>query len=747
MEKLAVYEQGMTREQKLSAVNDHKDQILKFMFKEQMPNAEMSKDFPRAEMTDFQLDPKNNGSFLAKMELFKDDLGNDDSIQYFDISVDEENELVFSLQNVYLSPEQIAMKERESFGEYVEPVESDNFAQYDLSEILEAELTKSEPSIDEMSNAYAEALILQERYGFQSDTVEWNNPKLIKVLHETDPALVDYFNSLDELNTQYDQMIQEVGTWKEQPESLTKDDIKKKEQFSRFINQLELFQNGPMTELDSDLLKASYTKETEYHVVFGVDFDNKNYGQRTGLESANHQIYDAVYKGGEIVSLHPENEALMEHLQTDKEHPYNIITENDKSYLLSFSNEFVKNIEEYHAIIDDLKSVRSDPASGFEQVLNDAMHKETPVERLESLRNMIQEISKSTDKFARMDQILLDVHPVMKEIVENNDFREEVQSDMERLYRKFNNPELFTQGKFSELRVLREVATQLTSLEMQNVRYQGLEGQLFKNPEQAVIFSRFDEMKPFKLSVSAEPTNYQGASNFFETLNKEAINDPKEIVQHYAKIVDSISHYEEISNYTKVDMVRLSDYAEQALQETSKVLEVSFEKDYPASPEIDLTLKSEIDFNEKYEGQFKIEEAYEKIEPILAIAKLPKDQDLSILNIASSDKLNWEEKEFWNKKAIEMIQNHAGRPFQVSPEKTEQGIFKIDYSNVKQSLEQLKDSHFRNNSFGQPRIENQMLAYINKLEKEQGPLKEVEQKQEQKQEAKQEKKQLVEMER
>lgn len=497
-------------------------------------------------------------------------------------------------------------------------------------------------------------------------------------------------------------------------ESSKEIDSKNKERFFRLLTQLELFQEGPLSRQENDLLKATYSNEESYNIVFGLD-------------DGSDQVYEVLYQGGEVKSLHPKNNELFEHLQTFHSHPDNIITDSNKSYLLSVSNGITRKIEEFEARKSDVLNTKPNSVRDFEKQLNQIFNEEEPVNRLKALNSFNSTLTERIEKYNKMEKILRDVHPRVKQVLEGKTYLPENDEAMKSLYQKFKNPEMFQSGAFKDLKTLKDVTTKIENLELQTVRKEGLEGELFKNPEQAIVMSRFDMTKPFQFDISSQESSYDGAANYFQKLVREQISEPKKIVEHYLTIRDSIQQASSVT-YSNVDAIKLSEYAKRSLNEAIQVVEKAFEKEHPSYSELNLKVQNEVKYGERYEGEWIISETEKLAEPLKAISSLKSDEPISVLNLSSASNMSKEQNSYWKQKAEELIQFHVGRPI-YSKDSDTPGI--PDYSNAKKSLESIIDAERRNSPHLHPKLELKMMEYIEnqetKQEKaEQKPLVEIE---------------------
>lgn len=501
------------------------------------------------------------------------------------------------------------------------------------------------------------AVNFQRERGLVSDEAQWENMNFLEDLTMEERS---YYKSLQSLHEKSQRELDDSWVWSGEK---TSDQlvIEKEKQFKSFINQLELLQTSPLSRRDSDILKATYSPEKEYNVVFGIHFSNKTSDLPEELLSANNMIFGAVYKGGDIVSLQPEHEALFKHLQTQKGHPENILTQLDKSQLLSISNEVTRELDEYKFLNRELFFTRKGEVRQFDHELTLSIQVKDPVERLNRLQELCEKTNKAFQKMERLSEISQKVQPIVEKIIATEEYRSNLDYQMEQLAEELKTPKAYRMGHVRQLELLKDVVEKITSIDFQEIRKHGLENDLYSNPEQGVIVSSFHVEKPFSFQQSADRGEYRGASNFFKQLQSEQVSDPKEIVGHYLKIQESIYQFTDTFRRSDVDLIELSEYARTSFREAVNVVERELKKSNGAFSTLNLHLKETVSHEqpEQYEGMWVIEEIKEKSQLLSAVNKLERDQPITIQALANLKGLDKEQSAYWTQKGVEMTQTQT----------------------------------------------------------------------------------------
>lgn len=471
-------------------------------------------------------------------------------------------------------------------------------------------------------------------------------------------------------------------------------DIKKakQERFLRLLAQVEIHQEGPYSSNDVDILRATYKEDMRYNIVFGLDSPD--------------QVYNAVYQGGDLIRLQPQNEDLFYELSRDYSYPSNTIINKDKSYILSVSNDFTKKIEEFKSIKSELAATKNNFVQTFENNLNEILKKDNPVDRLHGINDLRKDLNFTGTQHQKLKELLNEIRPTFNEIIDNKTYRPEFESEMQRAYKPFKNPNLLEKDSVNAYRSLDVLTSNIANLEMQTIRQEGLEGTLFKLPEQAVIFSRFDVQKPFHTSVNNSLYEYSGPSKYLEKLIQHQITEPTKIVEHYLSIHDSIENSSE-QVYSNIDKSVLSKYAIQAVKEANKTIESEMSKVHPEY--------SKVPFQniESHEASEIIEETKKQADMFRAVPKIEKGEPISIFSIVNTPNLNNEQEEYWNHQAEELIKNQTGISLS-SNLKSE--LKQANFKKVINSIEKTIDAEIRNHPLKQPKLEMQMLEYVKSLE-------------------------------
>lgn len=471
-------------------------------------------------------------------------------------------------------------------------------------------------------------------------------------------------------------------------------DIKKakQERFLRLLAQVEIHQEGPYSSNDVDILRATYKEDMRYNIVFGLDSPD--------------QVYNAVYQGGDLIRLQPQNEDLFSELNRDYSYPSNTIINKDKSYILSISNDFTKKIEEFKSIKSELAATKNNFVQTFENNLNEILKKDNPVDRLHGINDLRKDLNSTGTQHQKLKELLNEIRPTFNEIIDNKTYRPEFESEMQRAYKPFKNPYLLEKDSVNAYRSLDVLTSNIANLEMQTIRQEGLEGSLFKLPEQAVIFSRFDVQKPFHTSVNNSLNEYSGPSKYLEKLIQHQITEPTKIVEHYLSIHDSIQSSSE-QVYSNLNESVLTKYAIQAVKEANRTIESEMNKIHPAYSNIKFEINGNPEPHEIFEATKKHAEMYK------AVTKVEKEEPISIFSIVKAPNLTNEQKQYWTQHAEELVKTQTGISLEPNlKSELKQSNFKEAINNIEKTI----DAERQKQPHKYPKLEMQMLEYVKSLE-------------------------------
>lgn len=561
---------------------------------------------------------------------------------------------------------------------------------YSMSESEDNSHFPDSPSFEDMLNAYDSAVKFQNERGISSKEPEWNNQEFLQQLKKSEPDSYEYFKKLEELDRAYVQTVDDVSKWSQDMSQNTQ-----KEKFFKLLDDIDLHQLEPRRELDMEILKETFTNDRENHVIFQLDFNDDEYGERTGLGDARNIIFDAVYKNGTIHTLTPEHDKLFNHLKDNERYPDNILTQSDKSWIMSISNEVITDISEYRQLVSELSKDGTNELRSHEVELSEAIQKRDPVERLKALQSLGASVEKTFEKINRMAELIRVLKPTLEPLQETFKSKDTISQDFQNIYSELRYPELLKNGKIASFQTMRDVVKRIPSIDFQEIRKDGYASldRLYKNSEQATLVKIFDDSKPFKFDVTSTESNYKGTMSFIKELQSNVIQEPKAIVAHYLSIQESIQTYNEVNRYSTVDMLELTEYSREALKEAVKVIHDELAKDYPSYSKIT---------SKPFESEIELAEL------LKPIPKLPLDKEISILNIANSEKLTDKQKDFWNQNARAMIEDYTEREIKVDNlSKVILGVNEAkDY--LQKSIESIQKYG------GDLRIEEKMLEQLNK---------------------------------
>jgi len=340
----------------------------------------------------------------------------------------------------------------------------------------------------------------------------------------------------------------------------------KEERFKQFLNQMSVFQEGAYTDADIEVLKATYDDEQVYEVVF--------------QSKSDEQLYKASYCSGHFIKLQPENEKIENSLNTFNHHPQNILTDIDKTHIFSITNDVTRQMEQFKSMLQDAGETKLSNENAFDNKFNAAIEQENPVNKINALMDVKQNIREALSISKQLDQLHETVYPYVEKVL-NSSLREGTENAVSVELKPFTVYEKGKETFNDHIKKIDRLSSDVINLELQNVRAKGIEkmlgDSLFKNTDQIIMMANFDKEKPFNNAVSDNLKKFNGINNYMGELVENQIKEPQKIIQHYVKISNSCLDYLQM-NYTDVNKSKVFEYAKDSLDKAKAVLDKELSK-------------------------------------------------------------------------------------------------------------------------------------------------------------------------
>lgn len=427
-------------------------------------------------------------------------------------------------------------------------------------------------------------------------------------------------------------------------ENLTVEQQNRRDSFYRLINRIEIFQ-GAISPEESDFLKATYNPDEQYRITFTTNDDSR--------------MYEATYKGGELVRLIPENEDLFHGLQTGLKDD---LAEKEKTTILNISNPTVE-IEESisQKIIQPTPYSVSDLSSNE---LNKILSNDNLVEIQKSLNEFNKKVDVLLEQEKSLYESLEDYSNRTEQLEEHPQLRDEYKEEVLLKVDEFNHMLENSIDRLNGLEQLQSVTQVISNINYQTLREENMLESLYYDEENFVdvtgpvksINSLNPEM-PFQRGFEQrfEEEQLQGSSFALSLAMNHQITNPKEQVKlhlmNYRNIQDFINQpYQPLD---KEQLENLRQFSYQSMERAVNVVNKEFAKNHEQSPLVNRTIV--LDSKATIEKQQSFDKLYNELRPVAML----QEKQINVFNIAElSSGYNSQVSDHWHKETLKVVDNY-----------------------------------------------------------------------------------------
>jgi hypothetical protein len=421
--------------------------------------------------------------------------------------------------------------------------------------------------------------------------------------------------------------------------SLTEEQVKKRDSFFRVLNQVEVFQNGVEPETN-DILKASYTPESEYKITF--------------KENDNDRIYQLTYEGGEIKGLVPENEAVMDKL-TNSPSDY-FLTDNTKTSILNVSNTFLLEQESITQKINTREQMKNDYFE-VEKAVKEIVHSTDTLE----VYNRSKEVTNKLKLLIERDNELVEdlyVHESRTSALDSSFLRDENKDEiLLELHELHNKVEPIGFG-LNELEQTQQWLEVASNSAFNELRETNRLNEVFKGKEEIVqVLENTNSDAPFIRGFEERIETAvldKGKSYVTDLTVNYQVTEPHDKIRHH------------LMNYYSNQDFANRPYSYFNLEEQNKV----YQKSYDALDKAISIFNENMAKNEHSNYQINQEDyikvyggnkeaAYQEMKSLVYPAMLIKD-DLNVFKMGdASTSHTIQQRDYWDKTALVAIERYV----------------------------------------------------------------------------------------
>ncbi|MCM3405522.1 hypothetical protein [Cytobacillus oceanisediminis] len=431
--------------------------------------------------------------------------------------------------------------------------------------------------------------------------------------------------------------------------NLTLEQQKRRDKFYRLINRIEVFQEEGISPEESDFLKATYHFDEPYKIIFRTNDDSR--------------MYEATYKGGDLVRLIPSNEQLFEGLQ---EGYLDDLADREKTTIIKVSNPTVE-IEE--SIIQKINQPAPYSISSLSSVeLNEILLKNDPVEIHKSLNVFNKKVEVLLEMENSLYHSLEEYSQKTKELESHPQLREEYKEEVLLKVDEFNHWLENTVDRLNTLENLKSLTQVVSNINYQTIRESNRLSELYFDKDN---FNELNDSIKLMNELNPEYPLQRGFEQRFEeeqqahgpafalslAMNHQ-ITDPKEQVKLHLLNYKGIQEYinQPYLNIDKHEINTLRNLSYQSLDRAVKVVNKEFELNHEANVSVNnslVILSSEENQDLK---QKSYDALYEQLKPI----PMMQAEKINIFNIAEAS-LNHNSKvtDYWHQETLKMVDNYV----------------------------------------------------------------------------------------
>lgn len=402
-------------------------------------------------------------------------------------------------------------------------------------------------------------------------------------------------------------------------QGLTLEQQKRRDSFYRLINRIELFQDEGISPEESDFLKATYHPDEPYKIIFRTNDDSR--------------MYEATYKGGDLVRLIPSNEQLFEGLQ---EGYLDDLADREKTTIIKISNPTVE-IEE--SIIQKINQPHPYSLSTLSSVeLNDVLIKKDPIEIHKSLNVFSKKVEVLLELENSLYQSLEGYSQKTKELESHPKLREEYKEEVLLKVDEFNYWLENTVERLNTLENLQSLTQVISNINYQTIRESNKLSDLYLDTEN---FNELNESIQLVNELNPDYPLQRGFEQRFEEEHQSQgptfalslamnhqITDPKEQLKLHLLNYRGIQEYinQPYNVLDKYEIYTLKELSYQSLDRAVKVVNREFQLNQESEVSLDGNLV--IGSNEKNKAlkQKSYDALYEQLKEQLKPIQIKQDE-------------------------------------------------------------------------------------------------------------------------
>ncbi|QII26966.1 hypothetical protein G3M81_23030 [Bacillus paralicheniformis] len=419
-------------------------------------------------------------------------------------------------------------------------------------------------------------------------------------------------------------------------QDLTKEQQDKRDRFYRVLDRIQLSHENALPPEDNDLLKATFTPEQNYSITF--------------IHKEDKRTYQAIYKGGDLERLVPENENLVEDLQTS--------LGLDKTIILDVSNSI---IELEQSINQQLSQPNVNKSEGLVQELSKVIPSQNSIvnnqNKLNDFNKRIDESIRDQKELVQTFEEYLDRTEAVKE---HPEVRDQYKQDLLLKMDQINDQYEKSVEHLNELEKLKSLTNVLSNINYQSVREQGKLSELYsENQRTAGMLIALDPKIPFQRGFEQrieEVFSKQGSSFALGLAMDHQVADPKEQVKLHLLNYNNIQEFVN-QPYQPLDqkmVERLREYSYESMEKAVNIVNEELSKNHTQDIRINRTVV--VAPEAKEEKQRAYDQLYENLRPVAML----QDKEINLMNIHEiSSGYGSRVSNHWHKEIINSVENYV----------------------------------------------------------------------------------------
>lgn len=421
---------------------------------------------------------------------------------------------------------------------------------------------------------------------------------------------------------------------------LTAEQEKKRDSFFRMLNRIELNQKAIDPD-ENDLMKATYRIDEPYSIVFTNRKDTR--------------MYEATYKGGELIKLIPRNEELFQDINEGYK---DNLAEPDLTNIISISNP-VKNLEQ--SIVQ--QAFQPIPYS-IAELKNDLKFSSDSLSDFKAIEKLQHRLDESIQREESLYQTLDEYIERTNDIENNPVVREMNQEDILLKIDEYKHMQEGVISRLNELERLHETTNVLSSIKFNELRQEDRLNELYPDNPLVHSLQMMDKEIPFIKGFEQafkEESKTKGLNHTLGLAMNHQISEPNEQVKMHLTNYKNIQEYinEPYSNLSKELHNQLQELSYDSMDKAINVVNRQFANNHEhikANIKLVRNEDKTVDTQREYNNLFNL------LKPVTQLNE--KEINLFTINEISSE-YSTKVSEYWHQETLTKINDYISKEIEI----------------------------------------------------------------------------------